>query len=814
MIIFYNLIHSKLNVKFYISIIVLIACSSNLLAQSIFIKDKTTHLPISNAEVTNVSRQILVYSGIDGKVELSLFSELDTLIVNANNYPELIISKADAIKYGTINLSDEIQTFNTFVISNSKVRRRRSEVSNRIITITPTQMAMQNPQTTADLLGSSGEVYIQKSQLGGGSPMIRGFATNRVLIAVDGVRMNNAIFRSGNIQNVINIDPFSLSNTEVLFGPGSNIYGSDAIGGVMNFQTLNHRYSSGNKVYFHGNIASRFSTANYEKTAHLDFALGFKKWAFVTSATFSDFDDLIMGSFGPEEYLRKNYVKRVGNTDSVFVNSNSKVQTPTAYNQINFMQKMAYKFNPRTEIVYAFHYSTTSEYSRYDRLVRPRGNTLRSAEWNYGPQLWMMNNLQFYHRSNSKFFDRLIVNMAIQNFEESRIDRDLNKATRFTTKEKVAASSINIDFVKKTNVKNTLAYGFEYVHNKVNSSGTETDINSMIESPGQSRYPNGSIWTSAAVYANYTHKLKKNMDLQGGVRYNGYTLKSNFDTSILKFPFTEANINNSAFTGSVGLTYHPENNWFIAWNFSTGFRAPNVDDIGKVFESTPGSVIVPNANLKAEYAYNTEVTISKSFGELFQIDVTPFYTRLNKALVRRSFSFNGQDSIVYKGTLSRVEAVQNSAFAEVYGFQAGFKINLPEGFSISSRLTYTKGTEELDNGSTAPLRHASPMFGVTHLFFTKDKLKCDFYAMYNSEVSFNQLAPDEQAKSYIYAIDDNGNPFSPKWLTLNFKFMYQLNSYLNLSSGVENITDIRYRPYSSGIVAPGRNFIFSLRGTF
>ena len=105
------------------------------------------------------------------------------------------------------------------------------------------EMNSYNPQTSADLLNLSGEVFVQKSQYGGGSPMIRGFATNRLLYSVDGVRMNTAIFRSGNIQNVISLDPFAISSTEVLFGPGAVSYGSDAIGGVMVFSTLSPQLS-------------------------------------------------------------------------------------------------------------------------------------------------------------------------------------------------------------------------------------------------------------------------------------------------------------------------------------------------------------------------------------------------------------------------------------------------------------------------------------------------------------------------------------------------------------------------------------------
>ena len=87
-----------------------------------------------------------------------------------------------------------------------------------------------NPMTSADLLERGGYVYIQKSQLGGGSPMIRGLSTNRLVLSVDGVRLNNAIFRSGNIHNVISISPMNIENTEVIMGSASVLYGSDAIG--------------------------------------------------------------------------------------------------------------------------------------------------------------------------------------------------------------------------------------------------------------------------------------------------------------------------------------------------------------------------------------------------------------------------------------------------------------------------------------------------------------------------------------------------------------------------------------------------------
>src|SRR5688500_2079233 len=152
------------------------------------------------------------------------------------------------------------------------------EVPQRIEKITKNDVTFQNPQTAADLLSSGGYAYIQKSQAGGGSPILRGFATNRVLLVVDGVRMNNAIFRTGNLQNVISLDASSMESAEILYGPGGVIYGSDAIGGVMNFRTLRPGLSdSVGKVLFRGSAFGRYATANMEKTGHADFNIGLNK---------------------------------------------------------------------------------------------------------------------------------------------------------------------------------------------------------------------------------------------------------------------------------------------------------------------------------------------------------------------------------------------------------------------------------------------------------------------------------------------------------------------------------------------------------
>ncbi|MBN1115689.1 MAG: TonB-dependent receptor [Bacteroidales bacterium] len=781
-----------------------------LLSQIITVVDSETNKPLELATLYSDKPIASTLTNIKGQADISIFRNADRIEIRILGYKPYFLSYANAeILNYIIPLEKAGLSLDEVVVSTNRWNQLKKESPVMISIITPKDVKLFNPQTAADLLEISGDVYIQKSQLGGGSPMIRGFSTNRVLIAVDGIRMNNAIFRSGNLQNVISLDPFSIEKTEIIFGPGSVIYGSDAIGGVMSFQTLNPQLSYNNKTEVSGKTGFRYSTVNNEKTGHLSLNFGWKKWALVSGVSFSDFDDLKMGSNGPDEYLRTFYVKSEDTADVVKSNGDGLVQKPTGYSQVNIMQKVYFKPNKSWDYTYGFHYSVTSDYSRYDRLIRTKNDLPRSAEWNYGPQLWMMNNFMANNHNSTKQYDQMAVRLAHQLFKESRIDRDFNDAEKRTRIETVNAISLNIDLIKNINNRNKILYGFETVFNLVDSYGRNEDILNKTSEKGPSRYPQAN-WFSNAIYLNWQNKLSEKLILQGGARYNYFNLNAEFDTSFYPLPFTTANLNKGALTGSLGITWNLNETWVMNAALSTGFRSPNVDDIGKIFDSEPGSVIVPNPELEAEYAYNAEAGISKTCFEILKLDISGFYTILNNALVRRDYTFNGLDSIIYNGEISQVQAIQNAAKANVYGFSTGIDIRIINGLDILSKFNFQKGTEELDDGSESPLRHAAPWFGRTHVTYSVKKLQLDLYAVYNGKVSFKDMPESEITKTYMYAEDENGNPYSPAWYTVNLKAVYQIKDRISISTGIENITDQRYRPYSSGIVAPGRNFIVSL----
>lgn len=798
--------------KFIVNLVILLSTLSN--AQIITIKDKYNHQPIELVRITNPQHNIPIITDAKGRADISNLKNVDSIYLRMTGYSEIIVSYKELEEKHFLLLMETADiSLDEVVVSAIRREQLRKDVPNRIVAIKQSEVRLNNPQTAADMLTVSGDVFIQKSQLGGGSPMIRGFATNRILIAVDGVRMNTAIFRSGNLQNVISIDPFTIDKTEVIFGPGSVVYGSDAIGGVMSFYTIPVKYSLNKEFLIKGNSLIRFSSANKEKTGHFDINYGKGKWAFVTSATYSTFDDLKMGTHGPDEYLRLTYAARISGIDSMVTNSDSKVQKSTGYNQVNIMQKIGFRPNNFWNINYGLHYSATTNYSRYDRLIRYRNGNQRSAEWYYGPQVWMMNALTLSNQKANIIFDKLDIVVAGQYFKESRHDRDFGDSELRHRTEKVFATSGNIDLEKTWN-KQTLFYGAEVLINAVNSTGENEDILMGTITEGPSRYPNPATWNSFATYLNYRLKPTEKITLQTGLRYNLVTMDCEFDTTFYPFPFTKANLEMDALTGSLGLAWSPNSSWLVNLNFSTGFRAPNVDDVGKVFDSEPGSVVVPNPALDPEYAWNGELSIIKLFGKSVKLDLSTYYTLLDNALVRRNYTLNGNDSINYSGEISRVQAMQNAARAYVYGIQAGIDFRFLHGIALISRINYQKGEEELDDGSTAPLRHAAPMFGSTHLTYKRERLLADLYAVYNSEITYLNLAPEEQDKPYMYAKDSDGNPYSPGWYTLNLKISYQLIDQLMVSAGVENITDQRYRPYSSGIVAAERNYILSAKASF
>ena len=772
----------------------------------------------SNSPIAGVSfyttDNVFVSSDDQGNVNLDKFFDTDTIVIQQFGFVKKKIIKSLIPNKVILNYNNEI--LNEVVISASKFSQKFREVPKKVTQINKSTIEFTNPMTSADLLERGGNVFIQKSQLGGGSPMIRGLSTNRLVLSVDGVRLNNAIYRGGNIHNVISVSPMNIENTEIIMGSASVLYGSDAIGGVMNFYTKNPVLSMGESQRLDINIHSRYSSAASEKMYHFDINFGLKKIAFFSSISKSDYGNLLMGSNGPSEYLRPNYViQNSAGEDIIVNNSNPKLQRNTSYDQLNFLQKVLYKPNKNFQYDLGIHFSKTGDIPRYDRLIRQDQNLdLVYGNWFYGPQEWLLINNQIAINSKSNnVFDKLKITFAKQKFSESRNSRKLNASNLNSREEKLDILSLNIDMIKNLNSNSDLTYGLEYINNKVESLGSSTNIFDLSVNSISSRYPNNSSLQSFGTYMNYKSKIVDDVFFQSGVRYSLTKLQADLSQNNIfyDFPYGNINLENGAFVGGIGLSWvrNIYNNW--KFNINTAFRSPNIDDVAKVFDSEPGNVVVPNPGLKPERSFGIE------FGGYFrtknniELDFSTYITYLYDALIRDDFTLeNGISQIIYDGELSQIQALQNGSKSLIYGFEFGANMIINKNLSLESQLNLIAGHELNELPFALPVRHIPPNFGNIHLIFKKGKLSFDAFVNFNSEISYNDLAESERAKPYLYALDKNGNPYSPSWITYNLRSKYLLSDKLNFTLSFENISDKLYRPYSSGISAPGLNFIFSV----
>lgn len=797
----------------FIFLAVLFFFSTGAVAQTVQVLEEDSREPIRNVYIYSNENDKGVVTNANGEADISGFSESQELFFQHPSYEQQVFSRSELEQSNyVVLLNQRTVALGELYISASKREQDETEIVQRITQIGNQEIGLSNPQTSADLLESSGKVFVQRSQMGGGSPMIRGFAANSVLIAVDGIRMNNAIFRSGNLQNVISVDANALENTEVTFGPGSIIYGSDALGGVMNFQTKDPVLSfTEGESETEFDVLTRYSSANNEQTAHGSGSVGFEKWGLVSSVTYSNFDDLRSGGNFYEEYpefgRREEYIVRENGSDVVKENSDPTLQRFSGYEQLNLMQKLRYRPNSRWNFSYGFHLGTTSDIPRYDRLIqREQGDEgqLVNAEWYYGPQTWMMNVLEIEHFEETSFYDQITGTFSHQWFQESRNDRKFQDPVLRNREENVDVLIAGVDFDKNWGEDQELYYGVEGVYNYVSSDAMARNIETGEISEVSTRYPDeGSRYTQLAGYAKYTHDLSGVFTMVGGVRYSHVFLDANFSNDTYNFPFEEISFSTGALNGSLGFTYRPVENLQLNLNSSSGFRAPNVDDAAKIFDSEPGTVVVPNSEVDPEYTYNLDFAIIKRFGELARLEVNVFHTWLRDAMVRRPFTFNGQSTIEYDGQESDVEAVVNAGRANIYGFSSSLDLNFTDNISLASSLTYNEGEDQTNN---QPLRHVAPLFGQVEVAYSGSETTVELYSQFNAEKPISDFSPSERSKSHLYTEDG-----SPGWATLNFKGTHQITENWQINAGIENIFDKHYRPYSSGISAPGRNFIIGLR---
>lgn len=812
------------------------------LAQNVKVLDKQTGKIVKNVSIFNEANTVSLTTNDNGIADISSIGDNEIIYFSHLSYAIYRVKKSVLKnKNYVVYLKKQSEQLDEIVISAFKKDEKSNRIAEQIAILSKKDIRKVSPQTSADLLAAVPGIKVQKSQFGGGSPVIRGMESNRVLLVVDGVRMNNAIYRKGHLQNSITLSPNLLEKTEVVFGPSSVIYGSDALGGVIHYYTKTPKLSEEHKV--ESQLFSRFSTVNQEVTTNVSAEVSFSNWASYTNISYSDFGDLKAGknrNHGFSDWGKVFYYSENVNGNYAVnptLNSDPNLLRNTGYNQTDVLQKFFVPLSKNTDLKLNFQYSTSSNIQRFDRLTELKDLTdissLKFAEWYYGPQERLLISSQFLVNPDKNWLESGAITAAYQNIKESRIQRKFGSLDRSYRKETVNVFSLNGDFsVPITEDKSRiLSYGFEFAYNDVasNSYGKTLNIenNEIVgfsnDFKVQSRYPDGgSNFLTSAIYVGYRQDLNKKSTLNTGIRFTNINKNATWvDETFLTFDDKTITRNNSSITATLGYVYRPSRNWQLNSVLSSGFRSPNIDDVGRVREKA-GNVTIPNINVSPEFAYNAEVGVLKYFNNRkFRLGANMYYTLLDN-YIQRDFVYNADGSIKqveFDGEFGNAVNNQNKGTAYIFGYTVNYLGKISNTVNTSGFITYTKGrtydTEE-------PMSSIPPLFGQFEINYTKDKIALGAEIRFNSkkdieDFNFTEGIDNHDLTPVVNPKADNDEDKyfgSPSWMTLGINGNYEVSNNFSVQARLDNILDEHYIEFASGVSSPGRNLSVSFIANF
>ena len=795
--------------------------------QQITVRDSETNEVLSDVAVFNDSGDKSTISDLNGNVDLELFSTEKKIYFQLLGYSLLELYLDDIEDESIVFLYQESQNLDEVILSVARSASNVNQIAEKVSVIKSEDLFISSPSSGAEMLELSPGVRIQKSQGGGGSPIIRGFEANRVLIVVDGVRMNNAIYRSGHLQNSITIDPSNIERAEVIFGSSSVGYGSDAMGGVIHYYTKSPILKNSEKIS--SSFTSNFNSANNSVSNNFNTNYSSNNWGSITSVSISKYGDIKIGKkrnhgfsdWGLTPIFSEN--SRYKYYAEPSINTNENIQKNTGYSQVDLFQKFLFRIGADNLLNLNIQFSESSDIDRYDQLSVLNDDSLKFSEWYYGPQkrLLISPSLKIFPRK--KFMDKGVITLGFQKIDESRIKRKFESLNRSHQIEDLKVFSLNGDFDTSFDNGHNISYGIETTYNQNYSKAydriLEVDNNQVIGVSKKyaipTRYPSdGSSYTSFASYVNWSWNMSEFFTFNIGTRLTFTKLKANWNDVISVNPqLSQVNLNTEALTTTISMKLRPTNKIQISTVLSSGFRNPNIDDIGKIRENN-GLLVVPNTFLKPEYAYNLDLGIDyKSLDNKNYLSLRGFSTIISRHIGRAEYIVFSDittpdlSTIIYNEEEVTTIANKNLGNRFIHGFSIDGYNDLNKNLKINYSLTYTKGD---NNESYGPLPSISPLFGSLSLSYIYKDLKIQSVFKFSDSKDPNEysLGGEDGLEETPFIINQDGiKSFlgAPKWSDLSIYASKKVSSNSTLRLGISNIFDIHYRTFASGISAPGRS---------
>lgn len=610
-------------------------------------------------------------------------------------------------------------------------------------------------RTSPESLNGSTGVFVQKTNHGGGSPFIRTLTGNQNLLLIDGIRMNNSTYRYGPNQFLNTIDVLSIASLEVVRGTGSVQYGSDAMGGVI--QVISKSSSFSAKPEWNANLLGKIVSSDMEYSGRSE--VNYQSQNFTIQAGFSSrkFGELLGGdSTGKQE--------------------------PSGYKEQAFDVKVKWKINNLILFTIASQNVIQKDVPLYHRVKLEN-----FAYYKFSPQSHQLNYARFELNTHSKYFDKITTTVSYQISKEQRSYFKNGATNRFEEIDQVNTFGLTTEVVSKMNKNWSAISGVDWYHDLVNSKKEQINISSQQLIQQRGLYPDNSKSSNFSVYTLHQFVMGR-FQLNTGVRFNSFAVKMK-DTAAGVNQLGEVTIRPSSLVGNLALLYHILPKQSVYASFNTGYRAPNVDDMG-----TLGLVDfryeIPAYGLKPEKSYTSEIGY-KIEGNKFKTSFALFYMHLSD-LVNR-VQLPGQQIGGYN-----VYIKENNQESYVKGYEMELAYTFFRKLDLVTGLSYAFGQNTTKN---EPMRRVPPFNGRVLLKFNGNNWNIAIEDQFAGKQ--NRLAQGDK--------DDNRIPIggTPGWNVVNLYGNYQIKK-MQLQLVFTNLFNVDYRMHGSGINGIGRSLGASL----
>jgi outer membrane receptor protein involved in Fe transport len=636
-----------------------------------------------------------------------------------------------------------------------------SEVPAALTVVTADEVRTQKLVT--DALSAETGVYLQQTTPGQGAVIIRGLKGSAVLHLVDGVRLNNAIFRSAPTPYFALVPPGAVERIEVVRGSPASLYGSDAVGGVVQIVTRLPKFESP-ELAVRGSAFLAFDTAELGQTYRGTLDIGTERF----SSSFS-------GGF------LKTGDRQIGGGDRI---------GPSGYTAQS--ARLVFSATPDEDRSWLLdlHYLEQPETPRVDELVPGFGQTQpSSSEFSFKPNRRMFARAGYAHNNGWLALDWAF-DLAWQQIVDDRVNRNYRASERRREANRSDLFAAMFSGARQT-ARGSWIVGAETYYDLVRSARTEEDISSGLLQSLASRFPDRSTVRQAAVFANVSHRVSDRHLLNAGAR---------FTRVVVDLPGTiispETSVQSNDLSGDLGWIFELPDAWQLIANIGWGIRAPNVFDLGTLGERPGNRFNIPNAELTAERVTNIDTGVRR------QSD------RLQFELVLYWLDYGNKISSVLTGevTADGRDVVQsvNAANVKIRGAETGTTVRITDSLSAHAVLNYTWGEQNIFAGIAEPADRIPPLSGLVNLRYeSEQRFAIDAWL---------QFAARQDRLSARDVRDIRINPTGTSgWGVLGGRALWENGAGWRFSFAVNNILDRQYRWHGSGIDAAGRNVSISVR---